>query len=176
MLKKLLLAFVITIAAICLYAAFQPSEMFFVRELAINATPEVIFPYINNPKKAEEWMPWKDSDPQMVATYSGPEEGVGATSSWDSPGQMGSGEAKVIESILNQSVKTQLTYTKPMQMSQLAEIVLVPSAGATIVRWSVKGENSFVGRLFCLFMDMDKMIGEQFEKGLNTLKVKVETP
>jgi len=59
-------------------------------------------------------------------------------------------------------------------MSQVAEISLTPSNDGTVVRWSVKGKNSFVGRLFCLFMNMEKMVGGQFEKGLMKLKSKVE--
>ena len=97
---------------------------------------------------------------------------------------MGTGEALVVESIANQTVKTQLTYTKPMEMQQLAEITLTPLSTSfggnhpplTLVRWQVTGKNNFVGRLFCLVLDMDKHVGGQFEKGLANLKRKMETP
>ena len=59
-------------------------------------------------------------------------------------------------------------------MSQLAEITLSPTTDGTMVRWSVTGKNTFIGRLFCLFMNMDKMVGDQFEKGLAKLKNIVE--
>jgi hypothetical protein len=36
------------------------------------------------------------------------------------------------------------------------------------------GERDFIGKLFGLFMDMDKMVGPDFEKGLKTLKEQVE--
>ena len=174
MLKKIL-GFVILLAVgIVAYAAMQPPQYQLSREMLINATPEVLFPYINNSKKANDWMPWKDSDPQMKMEFSGPDEGVGSTSSWDSQGQMGTGKAEVVESIPNKSVKTKLTYTRPMSMSQLAEISLTPVDSGTKVRWEVRGENALLCRVVCLFMDMDKMIGGEFEKGLSKLKVQVE--
>ncbi len=174
MLKKILLGLILLIAALLIYAATQPSQMLIAREQLIKATPDVIFPYINHSKKSNEWMPWKDSDPKVEMIYSGPEEGLGSTSSWDSPGQMGTGQAVVVESIPLQHVKTQLTYTKPMQMSQLATISLTPTSDGTLVRWEVTGENSFLGRLMCLFFDMDELVGSEFEKGLMKLKKTIE--
>lgn len=175
MLIKLIGAVGLVIAGVFIYAAMQPSRMNISREAFVKASPEVIFPYINNSKKSNEWMPWKESDPNVEMIYSGPDEGVGSTTTWDSKGQMGKGRARVVESIPNQSVKTELTYTRPMEMSQLAEVSLTPSSDGTVVRWSVTGENSFMGKVFALFMDMDEMVGKEFDKGLNNLKAKVES-
>lgn len=176
MAKKISIAVAVLLVGFFIYVAVQPAEMFISREIVINAPAEAIFPYINSTKKSDEWMPWRDIDPTVTTQYSGPEEGVGAKSSWDSKGQMGTGEALVVESNANQSVKTQLTYTKPMQMTQLAEMSLAPSPAGTLVRWSVSGKNSFIGRIMCVFMNMDKEVGGHFEKGLATLKSKVEQP
>jgi len=118
MLKKIIIGFVVVLGGFLLYATTLPAEMHISRELEMKAKPERIFPYINNSKKANEWMPWQDSDPGVKMSFSGPEEGVGSKSSWDSKGKMGTGEALVVESIKNQVVKTQLSYTKPFQMSQ----------------------------------------------------------
>lgn len=174
MLKPLLSLVLIAVAGLLLYAGFQSPEMHISREVTIKASPDAIFPYINNSKKANDWMPWKEQDPNLKMVFSGPEEGVGSKSSWNSTGQMGVGEALVVESVPNQVVKTQLTYTKPMEMSQLAEVSLTPAPDGTTVRWSVTGKNTFVGRLMCVFMNMDKMVGGEFEKGLNQLKAIVE--
>lgn len=174
MLTKVLVGLGVLIAGLFLYVAFQPSEFTISRELTIKASPEALFPYINSSKKSYEWMPWKEADPNAQMNYSGPEEGVGAKTTWDSKGQMGTGEALVVESTPNQSVKTQLTYTRPMNMSQMAEVSLTPAAEGTVVRWSVSGNNTFLGRLMCVFMNMDKMVGGQFEKGLANLRAQVE--
>ncbi len=171
----ILLVILVLLLGFLAYVATRPSQMQISRELVIGASPEAIFPFVNSSRRADEWMPWRDDDPQVKMVYSGPEEGVGSTSSWTSVGRMGVGQAVIVESVKNQVVKTQLSYTKPMQMSQLAEFSLKPVEGGTLVRWSVFGKNSFVGRFFCVFMDMEKIVGGNFEKGLRTLKGKVET-
>lgn len=164
------------IALFLIYVANQPAEMSIQRELMIKAPVEAIFPLINNSRKANDWMPWAEVDPNVKMIFSGPDEGIGSKSAWDSSGQMGTGHAVVIESIVNRSVKTQLTYTKPMAMSQLAEVSLTPSGEGTVVRWSVVGENTFIGKFFGVVMNMDKIVGGQFEKGLANLKATVEKP
>jgi len=165
---------VLLILAIFIYAAFQPNQMNISREMFLKANPSSIFPYINNTKKADEWMPWSEIDPGVKTSYSGPIEGVGSISSWVSSGKMGVGHAVIVESLINKLVKTKLTYEKPFAMGQLAEISLLEKSDGTIVKWSVTGENNFIGRIFCLFMNMDKVVGGQFERGLSKLKILVE--
>lgn len=167
---------VIAIISVCLYAALLPSQYTISRSLVVRATPEKIFPWINDTRKSNEWMPWAESDPQLQMNYIGPVEGVGAISSWKSEGRMGTGQAEVVESVLNTSVTTKLSYTKPMMMTQMAIISLMPKGDGTEISWSVKGENNFIGRVFCVFMNMDKMVGDEFLKGLQNLKLKVEAP
>lgn len=176
MLKKILIVVVVALIGLLTFAAFQPAEYSISRELVMKAPAEAIFPFINNSQKSNSWMPWSEVDPNAKMSYSGPDEGVGSKSSWEGNGQLGVGEALVVESNPNQNVKTQLTYTKPMHMSQMAEISLTPATEGTLVKWTVSGQNSFVGRLMCVFMNMDKMVGSQFEKGLTKLKSMVETP
>jgi len=174
MLKKILGGMAVVILGIVAYAALQSADYQVSREIVVKASPEAVFPYINSSKKSNEWMPWAASDPEMKMTHSGPEEGVGSKSNWESKGKMGTGEAEIVESQPNQSVKTKLTYLKPMEMSQIAEVSLTPSAEGTLVRWSVAGRNDLIGRVVCLFMNMDKMVGGEFEKGLANLKRMVE--
>lgn len=163
------------IVLIIAYAAFQPAAYEVSRSIDIQAMPEAIFPWVNNSRKSMEWMPWSAMDPKMTMTYSGPEEGVGAVSSWDSPGQMGAGSATIVESTANTSVKTKLIYTKPFKGEQDAEITIAPAGVMTKVTWTVRGENNLIGRVMCLFMNMQKMIGDSFSKGLGNLKAKAET-
>ena len=164
----------IALAVFLLFIVFSSPKMHIFREIVIQATAEKIFPHINNSKKMYDWMPWAEIDPAVKISHSGPEEGVGSKSSWESTGKMGVGTAIVVESMSPKSVSTQLEYTKPMVMKQLALVLLSPSQGGTTVRWSVSGNNNFVGRLFCVFMNMDKVVGGDFEKGLAKLKSIVE--
>lgn len=156
------------------YIALQSPQYQISRELLIKAKPEQIFPYINHARKSNEWMPWADLDPKMIMSYSGPDEGVGSKSFWVSEGSMGTGEALVVESIANSAVKSELSYIKPMTMKQTAIVSLHPTGEGTIVRWSVTGENQFIGRLISVVINMDKLVGGEFEKGLGKLKSLVE--
>jgi hypothetical protein len=119
-------------------------------------------------------MPWAEGDPTLAIDYSGPAEGVGAKSSWTG-NEMGVGFSEVVESVPNQVVKTKLEYTKPFEMSQLAEVSLTPTEGGTRVNWSVSGHSNFFFRLISVFVNCDAMIGGEFEKGLSKLKTIAET-
>lgn len=174
MLKKVLIVIAVVLTGFLIYVAVQPAESTISREIVINATPESIFPYINSSQKMHDWMPWRDSDPEMKMEFSGPPEGVGSTSTWKSPGEMGEGSSVIVESNENRSVKSQLKYVKPMEMSQLAEVTLTPVEGGTQVKWSVDGHNGFVFRMVGIIMNIEKMVGDQFDRGLAKLKSIVE--
>jgi hypothetical protein len=174
MFKNIILGLLVAVGLLCVVAAMKPSEYTIAREIPIKASPEKIFPLINNAKETGRWMPWADMDPQMKMNYSGPEAGVGSKASWESPGKMGTGSSTVSESIENQAVKFDLEYVKPFQMKQSAEISIRPSGDQSLVKWSVSGRSQFVARLMCIFMNMDKMVGGSFEQGLAKLKVIAE--
>lgn len=174
MIKKIGIAFGVIVIGVLVVAAFRPAEMRISRDMVIAASPETLFPYINSSKKAYEWMPWSAGDPGLQIQFSGPAEGVGAKSTWSGK-EMGEGSSLVIESIPNQSVKTKLDYTKPFEMSQIAMVSLAPTNGGTRVEWSVSGHNNFFFRLMGVFVNCDKMVGGEFEKGLAKLKTLAES-
>jgi uncharacterized protein YndB with AHSA1/START domain len=174
MLKKIGIIVLAILAVFLGYVALQPSHYEISRQTTIHAPAEKIFPYLNSSKLAEQWGPWLEVDPQAKMTYSGPDQGVGSRSSWESTGHLGFGSATITESEPNRRVALALEYTKPMPMSQYSEYILQNTGPATTVIWKVQGENSFMGRLMCVFMNMDKMVGSMFEKGLLNLKTLVE--
>jgi uncharacterized protein YndB with AHSA1/START domain len=176
MIKKIILVLGMILVVLIVIAFLKPEEYQIKREVIIDVKPEAVFPYLISMKKADQWMPWKEIDPKVETSYEGPEEGVGSISSWNSPGSMGTGKAEVIAVTENQLVKTKITYTKPMQMSQDSEFILTPIGETTQMTWIVRGKQPFFARLMCviLFMNMDKYVGGMFEKGLNNLKLSVE--
>lgn len=175
MIKKILASLGIIVLALFVYAGLQSPDYTISREIEINASPEVIFPHLNDAVKMNTWMPWADSDPKMKLTYSGPVEGVGAKSHWTSEGSMGDGEAEIIESQHLQLVRSKLVYLKPMQMTQVADMLIVPTEAGAKVTWSVGGQNNFITRVVLIFFDMDKMVGAEFDKGLQKLKTIIES-
>lgn len=175
MLKKVVLSFAAVVVVFLVFIALQSPRYEVSRSAVIAAPAEKIFPHLNNSKSAEKWAPWLEVDPDAKMSYSGPEEGVGSKASWDSTGQLGTGSATIKESVKDQKVGIELEYSKPMVMHQYSEYLLEPSgSGQTKVTWKVTGENNFIGRLMCFFMNMDKMVGGMFEKGLSNLKALVE--
>lgn len=159
-----------------LVTALKSEDYLIKREILIKGMPENIFPNLANTRMADKWMPWRETDPEVKMTYEGPEEGVGSISKWESSGQMGTGMAEVIAVSVNQSVKTKITYTKPMEMSQESDFELIPEGENTRMIWKVSGKQPFIPRLICTmtFMNMDKYVGGMFEKGLNNLKAIIE--
>ncbi|OFZ28305.1 MAG: hypothetical protein A2622_04175 [Bdellovibrionales bacterium RIFCSPHIGHO2_01_FULL_40_29] len=176
MIKKILVAVIFLLVGLIIYAAVLPAAYLIKRDVTINATPEIVYPYLVSTRKADMWMPWKEIDSKVKNTYSGPAEGVGSTSSWESSGQMGVGKAEITEAVPNQSVKVKITYTKPMEMSQNSEFILTPKDSQTTMTWTVTGESPFIARLMCIltFRNMDSYVGGMFEQGLNKLKVMIE--
>src|SRR4051812_22680914 len=118
MLKKIGLGLLLVLVVFLGYVALKPPGYDISREISINAPAEKIFPYLNNSKLAEQWGPWTEVDPQAKMIYSGSDEGVGSRTSWDSPGQLGTGSATIVESVANERVGIKLEYTKPMNMNQ----------------------------------------------------------
>ena len=137
------MAVIVIVGIILGYAATKPSEFTISRELTMHASAETIFPYINNSKKMDSWNPWSDFDPSVKMNFSGPEEGVGASTFWEGGKKLGTGSATVIESVANSKVVTKLVYTKPFEMNQTAEMLLTQSGDQTTVKWSVSGHNKW---------------------------------
>lgn len=175
MAKKIGIGFAAVVVLFLGYVAMMPSDYLITRDITINAPAEKIFPHLNNQKLAEKWGPWLEVDPQAKMNYSGPDEGVGAKADWDTNGQLGTGSATIVESVPNERVAIDLAYTRPMTMSQYAEYLVKAEGDKSVVTWRVKGKNTFVGRIMCVFFDMDKMVGGMFEKGLSNLKRIVES-
>lgn len=164
----------IVLAVFVIVVLLQPSEFHVERSIEITAKPNKIFPHINNLKKANVWSPWAKLDPNIKQTYSGPEQGVGAQVSWTGNNQVGEGTMTIVESKLNQLVRNRLDFLKPMEGTSTADFTLKAEGNKTKVTWSIYGHNNFMAKAMSLIMNCDKMIGEQFEKGLADLKTTVE--
>jgi uncharacterized protein YndB with AHSA1/START domain len=146
-----------------------------VRSTTIAAPPSIVFEQVNDFHKWEAWNPWDKVDPAMKKTYEGSPAGVGAVYAWVGNKDVGEGKMTIAESRPGQLVRISMEFFKPMAGTSTTEFTFVPQGDGTLVTWSMSGENSFVGKAMCLFMNMDKMIGGQFEKGLADMKVAAES-
>jgi hypothetical protein len=174
MLKKILLGLAIVLAVFLVVVAMQPSDYRVSRSATMAAPPSAIFPHVNELKKWEPWNPWGKLDPAMKLTYSGPEGGPGASYAWVGNSEVGEGKMTITESRTNELVGFKLEFFKPMAAVSLSEFTFKPEGEKTTVTWTMDGKNNFIGKAFCLFMNMDTMIGSSFEKGLADLKAIAE--
>lgn len=162
------------IAVVLVIAALRSPHFRIERSVSIDAPAAEIFPHLNDLRKSNVWSPWVKLDPNASYRFDGPESGVGASSAWDGNNQIGAGRQTIIETRPNELVQLRLEFLRPFKATNTAEFALEPVGGRTVVSWSLVGENNFVCRLVMLFINQDKMIGGQFEKGLAELKALVE--
>jgi len=78
------------------------------------------------------------------------------------------------ESRPNELIRIDLQFLKPFAGTSTAEFTFKPDGERTAVTWSMAGHVNFVAKVVHLFMDMDTMIGGNFEKGLAQMKSVVE--
>jgi hypothetical protein len=153
----------------------QPDEFKVSRSAKIFAPPEKVFPHVNDLHKWEAWSPWAKLDPNAKNTFEGPATGVGSSMAWEGNNKVGTGKMTIMESQPGESVRFRLDFEKPMKATNTAEFTFKPDGGQTVVIWSMAGQTSFMGKIFGLLMNCEKMCGGQFEKGLATLKTVAET-
>ena len=174
MLTKIALGIGAILVLLVIAIATRPSEFAVERSATMNAPASLIYPHIAEPRAMEAWSPFSNMDPELQKnTYQGPASGVGAMTSWEG-GQAGEGRLTVVAVQPDREVDMKLEFRKPMQATNRAVFTLVPAGDATTVTWRLEGSNGFVSKAIGMFMDMDAMVGGQFEKGLGALKVLVE--
>lgn len=174
MLKKILLAVLILIACVLLYAATRPDSMHIERTAVVNAPPEKIFPHINDFKQWTAWSPFEKLDPDMKKTYSGAERGRGAVYEWAGNSQAGQGRMEITDSVEPSRVRIKLDFIAPFEGHNVAEFKLAPQGNATAVTWTMDGPSSYIAKIMGIFVNMDTMIGSEFDSGLATLKAIAE--
>lgn len=172
MVKKILIGLGLILAGLLIYAALAPADFKIERSIEIAATPAQIYPHLSNTKLVNAWNPFLQADPDTQITYEGMEAGVGAKTSWVSK-KMGEGSATIIETVPNQKVKVRLDFVKPFKGTNITEYTLQPVGDRTRVTWAMTGQSNFMQRLICIFMNPDKVIGAEFEKGLILLRDRV---
>jgi uncharacterized protein YndB with AHSA1/START domain len=156
------------------YVTLQPAAFRVERSATMAAPPEKVFAQINNLRAWEHWSPWSKLDPQCKERFDGPAEGEGASFAWEGNSDVGVGKMTIVESVPNERIRIRLEFVQPMEGVSDATFTLTPQGDKTQVTWTISGENNFLCKAMCVFMDMDKMMGQEFEKGLKSLQEVVE--
>jgi type II secretion system protein G len=168
-LARLGLVCLVVVVGLSVYIAMQPDEFRIQRTAVIKAPGDVVFPLINDFHQWTHWSPWENLDPNLKRTYAGPEAGQGAIYSWEGNSDVGAGRMTIQDSQPNELVSIKLEFFKPFEAVSPTTFKLEPVEGGTKVTWTMEGKNNFFAKAMCLFMNMDKMVGSDFEKGLAKL-------
>lgn len=176
MLKKLFVGIAAVIVVILIIASTKPNDFKIERSATINAPADVVFAQVNDLHRWQIWSPWSKKDPAAKVAYAGPDAGLGAGFSWDGNSEVGAGTMTIVESVPASAVRFKLDFTRPFAATNAAEFTFKPEGNQTTVTWSMSGKNNFVGKLMSVFINCDKMVGGEFEKGLGDLKALAEKP
>ncbi len=173
MVKKILLT-VLGLVAICVVAilaiaATKPSTFQVERSASIPASQPVVFALVNDFHRFQEWSPWEKLDPNMTKEISGPEAGVGAIYYWKGNQDAGEGRMTITESVPDSKVAMSLEFIAPIPATNQVEFSFEPAAEGTHVRWTLNGHCPYSMKIMTVFMNMDAMIGKDFEEGLASL-------
>ncbi|MBC8001192.1 MAG: SRPBCC family protein, partial [Opitutaceae bacterium] len=152
---------------------FLPGTYHVERSVTITASSSDIYPYLNSLKKWPEWTAWTVAKyPDMKISFEGPESGAGAIYHWDGKSS-GQGTLKLTQSSPTNGVFFDLSFDHGKYLSK-GSILMDLSDEGVEVTWTNEGVLGWnpVNRYFGLFMD--RMMGPDFQKGLENLKLKLE--
>ena len=160
-------------------AATRPSAYHVDRTLEVAAPADLVFGVLNDLHQFAGVLfffgsQWEKRDPNMQRTFEGPAAGVGQSYAWNGNKEVGKGKMTIEESVPGQKVGIKLEFVKPMASTATCALTLAGTPTGSFVTWSMDGNHNFIGKAFGMFMDMDKMLGTDIEKGLAQLKTVAE--
>jgi len=173
MLKKILIGAVAALLALVVVIALQPATFRVERSIDIAAPAPSVHALVNDFHAWRSWSPWEKLDPGMQRTFEGAPSGVGAKYAWQGNGEVGAGRM-TIEHSDPARIVVKLEFLKPFEATNTATFTFTSTARGTHATWAMDGRNNFVSKAFHLLMDMDKMVGGDFERGLRSIKAGAE--
>ncbi|MEO8157566.1 MAG: SRPBCC family protein [Betaproteobacteria bacterium] len=175
MLTAILALLVISVAIFILVAAMQPADFRVTRSITISAPAPTVFAQVNELGKWAAWNPWQQKDPAMQLTFAGPPSGAGASYAWAGNKDVGQGRLTITESHPHDLVRLRLEFFKPFAATNAAEFTFSAEGNQTAVTWTMTGKNNLFAKALHLVMNMDKMVGGEFERGLAAMNTVAET-
>jgi uncharacterized protein YndB with AHSA1/START domain len=160
----------IAIAAVLILAASKPATFSVERTIDVKAPPDKIFALINDFHQWVSWSPYENKDPAMKRSYSGAESGKGAVYGWEGNSNVGAGRMEILDVSVPSKILIKLDFFKPFEGRNTAEFTMLPQEGATHLSWVMRGPAPFISKLMQVFMNLDHMVGKDFEIGLANLK------
>jgi len=174
MLKYIGIGVVVLVGGVLAAAAMRPHTFRVQRSADIKAAPEKIFPLINDLRRFNTWNPFEKKDPNLKRSYTGPENGKGAAYAFEGNGDVGKGTLEILDSAPASKVTIALHMREPFQVDNKVDFILQAKGESTEVTWAMQGAVPYFAKIIHLFIDMDRMVGSEFEAGLASLKTIAE--
>jgi hypothetical protein len=180
MLIRILIGVVGVLVLFVAVVATRPSAYHVERKLEVAAPADLVFGVLNDLHQFAGLLvlfgsPLEKGDPNMQKTFEGPAAGVGQSFAWSGK-EAGKGKMTIEESVRGQKVGVKLEFVKPMASTATCALTIAGTPTGSFVTWSMDGNHNFIGKAVGMFMDMDKMLGADIEKGLILLKTVAERP
>lgn len=155
-------------------ATQEPDTFEIKRSVRIAAPPERVFALVDDFNAWGAWSPWDKLDPAMKRTHKGSPRGVGAIYEWEGNDDVGSGRMEIKRADAPRVIDIDLHFLKPFEAKNTTHFYFEAVSPGTEVTWTMRGENQFMSKLMSVVMDMDAMVGADFEKGLQSMKTAAE--
>jgi uncharacterized protein YndB with AHSA1/START domain len=164
----------IVVALLILFIGTRPGEFHVERSTTIAAPAAAVYSRLDDFHQWAAWSPWDKFDPQMSKVYEGAASGVGASYHWTGNNKVGEGRMTISQSEPPARLVMTVEFFKPWKGNNTTTFSLAPDGANTKLTWAMEGKEDFMGKAMGLFMNMDKMIGPDFERGLANLRTQVE--
>jgi uncharacterized membrane protein len=174
--KKILVVLILIIALLLTVAFFMPKKYAVEREITINKSADSVFNYVKYLKNQNEFSVWANIDPKMKSTYTGTDGTVGSKAAWESDvKEVGVGEQEITKITEGKRIDFALRFKKPMEDTAVGFMSTENISGnQTKVKWGINGIIPYPMNIMLPMMKMDKMIGNDLQKGLENLKNTME--
>lgn len=174
MLKKIGLAVLLAVVVLLAVIATRPDSFKVERSATIDAPADVVYSQVASFRKWEAWSPWAKLDPEQKSTYDGPDAAVGSSLAWSGNDKVGKGKMTISEAKPGEHLGIDLEFFEPWAAKNETDFHLTSAGDRTTITWTMTGHNDFMGKAMSMFMDVDQMIGSDFEKGLASMKTVAE--
>ena len=170
MVKKIGLVIGAVVALLAIVIATRPAAYSISRSETAQAPPATVYAQVADFHRWRAWSPWERLDPNMQIAYAGADGAPGATYAWKGNDSVGEGRMTLLEVKPAERIGIRLEFLKPFTSVATTRFDFAPQGAATRITWTMEGRNDFAGKAFAMVMNMDKMVGGDFERGLAQLK------
>lgn len=169
LIKKIIIVLAVVLAIFLIVPLFVGNTYHVERSVVIKKDKAAVYSYMIDFNNFESWSPWSEIDPNMEVEIQGKAGEIGTSYSWEGNDEVGKG-VMTIQDISENEIDIQLKFMEPYETTSPTRYIISELNEGTKVTWEMNGEMGYPTNMMLLFVDMDKQIGKDFEKGLAKLK------